>query len=930
MAKTVNLTIDGIPVEVPEGTLVVDAAKKVGVDIPVFCYHPKMEPVGMCRMCLVEIGRPVIDRSTGQPVLEQDGSAKVQFGPKLETACTTPVSPGMVVLGATEKVKAGRKDIVEFILTSHPLDCPVCDKGGECPLQNLTMEFGPGESRYLYDEKKHLAKHHPLGDLILLDRERCIQCGRCVRFQQVIADDPVIGFSQRGRSLEIVTLSEPGFNSYWSGNTTDICPVGALTSVDFRFRSRPWELRSAASICGHCSVGCNLTLNVRREAVSGGNWVVKRVMPRQNEAVNEIWICDKGRLGYHFASAGAERLNQPLVRKNGALEPASWTEALDLVAERFGRSASGNPSAEGSGGLLTLGSGRLTNEDLYNLRRMTLDLGGKPVLYTHMGGGELTTRLGLPPGSNLGELGKGPKLVSAQQVSAQPDSPSDLQADAILVVGCDLEEEAPIWWLRVKQASERGATLIVLNPRQTKLDRAADYVLRYPFGHAAAAVLAIVNSLSSKRPELPEAVRELSRSANLRAAAKAFGEARNAVVIYGSEGMGLAESGALAQACANLLLTTGHVGRANSGLVGAWPKANDQGAWELGWRPDENLQASLRQAEVLYIVGADPVSDDPAFQSVFGSDKFVVVQDLFLSQTARLADVVLPAQSWIEREGSTTSGQRRVQRFYPAVQPTTATPKKVEAPGTRQAQVLTRSYPTLEGPQADYAIPAMIGDKIAEKLGRSDLAGAGASSFGASPAAVFARIGGEVGVGRPSTSVDGVPVFAGLSYQKLAEVHEQWPIVGRSDLYFGGTGYENSQGLGVQLELANQTGNTGGKPEPASALLAWPELPDFKLPVLGMMAFPVTRLYDQGSLLMHSKLLHQRIGEPAIRMNAADAGRLKISDGGMARITFSDSGQSAIVQVWLDDQLPERVALAPRSFGLPISGPVIVEIKPAG
>ncbi len=187
------------------------------------------------------------------------------------------------MLGATEKVKAGREDILEFLLTSHPLDCPVCDKGGECPLQNLTLGYGPGESRYLFDEKKHLAKHHPLGELIMLDRERCIQCGRCVRFQKDIADDPVIGFSQRGRSLEIMTCSEPGFDSYWSGNTTDICPVGALTTMDFRFRARPWELRAAASICSHCPVGCNLTLNVRREAVSGGEWVVKRVMPRQNE-----------------------------------------------------------------------------------------------------------------------------------------------------------------------------------------------------------------------------------------------------------------------------------------------------------------------------------------------------------------------------------------------------------------------------------------------------------------------------------------------------------------------------------------------------------------------------------------------------------------------------------------------------------------------
>lgn len=867
MAKLVSLTIDNIPVEVPEGTLVVDAAKKAGIDIPVFCYHPKMEPVGMCRMCLVEIGRPVIDRATGQPVLQEDGTPKIQFGPKLETACTTPVSPGMVVLGMTEKVKAGREDILEFLLTSHPLDCPICDKGGECPLQNLTMGFGPGQSRYLYDEKKHLAKHVPLGELIFLDRERCIQCARCVRFQDLIADDPVIGFYQRGRSLEIVSFSEPGFDSYWSGNTTDICPVGALTTADFRFRARPWELRSAASICNHCPVGCNLTLNVRREAVSGGAWVVKRVMPRQNEAVNEIWICDKGRFGYHFAGQTPERLTQPLVRKQGELQATSWEEALELVAERF----------QGAGArLLTLASGRLSNEDLYNLRKFTLALGGKTALYTHMAGGELTTQIGFAPGTNFAEMGVD---------------------NAILVVGCDLEEEAPIWWLRVKEAARRGATLIVLNPRQTKLDRAANHVLRYPFGSAAAAVLALINALSPKRPQLPEAVQELGRSPELRAAAKAFAEARDAVVLYGSEGMGLAETGALAQACANLLLATDHVGRPNNGLLGVWPRANDQGAWELGWSPRENLLADMNEAEALYIIAADPVNDDPAFQTMFGGQKFVVVQELSLTQTARLADVVLPVQSWIEREGSYTSGERRVQRFYPALQAVTALPPKVQTPSTRRAEVLAALHPDLEGPQSDYAIPAFLAERLGiEKLGA------------ASAAAVFSAIGAEV------------PTFAGLTYQRLAEVREQWPIIGRSDLYYGGTTYENTQGLGVALALAS----TG------SAMLTWPELTDFKLPRLGLMAFPITRLYDRGTTLMATKLLHQRIGEPYLILNLEDASRLKIAAGGVVRVIFGESGQSAILPVRLDGQLPERVALVPRSFGLPISGPTVIEVKPAG
>ncbi len=865
MTKMVTLTIDGVQVTVPEGTLIVNAAKKAGVDIPVFCYHPKMEPVGMCRMCLVEVGRPVIDRASGQVVLEEDGSQKILIGPKLETACTTPVSEGMVVIGTSEKAKAGREDILEFLLTSHPLDCPVCDKGGECPLQNLTMGFGPGESRYLYDEKKHMAKHVPLGELIYLDRERCIQCGRCVRFQDVVVDDPVIGFFNRGRSLEIVSYSEPGFDSYWSGNTTDICPVGALTTTNFRFKARPWELRAAASICNHCPVGCNTTLNVRREAVSGGDWVVKRVMPRQNEHVNEIWICDKGRFGIPFATRNEKRLTEPLVRRDGELLPATWEEALSMTAERF---------KDAGAGLFTLASGRLSNEDLFNLQQLSQKIQGQAALYTHMAGGELTTQIGLSQGSNFGDMGA---------------------ESAILVVASDLEEEAPLWWLRIKQAAERGAKLIVLNPRQTKLDRAATVSLRYPFGLAAAAVLAMVNSLSAKRPELPEGLQDLVRSAEFKDAAQAFASAENAVVLFGSEGMGLAESEALAQACANLLIATGHTGRPNNGLLAAWSRANDQGAWEMGWKPVSDLVGALEKAQALYIAAADPVGDDPAFQAAFGGDKFVVVQDLYLTQTARLADVVLPVQSFIEREGSYTTGERRVQRFYPATQPVVALPLQESSPGTSKSPVLKSLRLALSGPQADYAIPVLL----AEKMGVQGIGGGSAAS-------VFLNL------------AKSAPVFEGVNYQKLAEVEEQWPIVGRSDLYYGGTTYENSQGLGVQLPIRKQ-----------SPVLSWPQLGDFKLPKLGLMAFPITRLYDRGNTLLPSELLHQRIGEPYVILSVQDAERMKVRQGDMLRITFSATGGSTVVSARLDESLPERVVLAPRSFGLPVTGPTLVELKAA-
>src|SRR5512135_1097822 len=451
MTDSVTLTMDGAVESLPKGMLNVDAAKRIDNNIPVFCYHPKLKPVGMCRMCLVEVGRPQRDRATGQPVLDEHGKPKIAFGPKLETACTTPVEEGMVVVGASPKVKDARDDILEFLLTSHPLDCPICDKGGECPLQNLTLAFGPGQSRFMYSEKFHLAKHVPLGELIYLDRERCIQCARCTRFQDEVVDDPVIGFFSRGRHLEIVTFSEPGFDSKFSGNTTDICPVGALTTHDFRFGARPWELCVTASICPHGPVGCNLTINHRRDARSDGEVVIKRIMPRQNELINEIWICDKGRFAYHYVES-KERMTQPLVRRDGELVSIGWDEVLSYVAENF---------KEAGSSLLALTSGRLSNEDLFNMGELANQVGGKSALYTQMAGGDLVAQLGVAQGTNLSDLGTG---------------------SAIVVVASDLEEEAPIWWLRVKQAAERGATLIVVNPRPTKLDRCAAFRLRYNYG----------------------------------------------------------------------------------------------------------------------------------------------------------------------------------------------------------------------------------------------------------------------------------------------------------------------------------------------------------------------------------------------------------------------------------------------------------------
>lgn len=835
--RMVSLTIDGKQATVPEGTLIVNAAKTVGVDIPVFCYHPKMEPVGMCRQCLVEVGRPVVDRATGNPVLEADGSAKIQFGPKLETACSTPVSEGMVVLGTTEKAIRGRRDILEFLLTSHPLDCPVCDKGGECPLQNLTLKHGPGTSRFNYDEKCHLAKKYPLGELIFLDRERCIQCGRCVRFQSVIVDDPVISFENRGRGMQIFTSSDPGFDSYFSGNTTDICPVGALTNRDFRFECRPWEMCTTASICSQCPVGCNLAINERREARSQGDIMIKRIMPRQNEAVNELWICDKGRYGYHYTES-KDRLTHPLVRRDGELVEIGWDEVLSYVAENFKHAGQS---------LLTLAGGRLSNEDLFNLSELTNGQGGKSALYTHMAGGDLVTQLGVGKGTNLPDLGPG---------------------SMIIVVACDLEEEAPIWWLRVKQAAERGATLIVVNPRKTKLERYASRVIRYKYGSEASTILAMIDSLPSRLPagksssKETKASRTARASEDVKAAAESVSTAENLLIFYGSEGIALEASATLAQACANLLIATNHVRKANNGLVGVWPCANDQGAWEIGFRPLPELKAAFQQYEAIYIAAADPVGDDPSLEPTLREAGFVVVQELFLTETAKLADVVLPAQPFTEREGTYTSGERRVQRFYPGV--------------------IRNEY------RPDYAITA----GIAQQMGMN---------VESLPLRIFNRLAARN------------PAFNGLSYRLLAEVTDQWPIVGREDLYYGGTLYANAQGLGVHLAFPSQT-----------AMPVQPMLNEQPKPNGALLAVPVNILYDRGQAIYRTTLLHGRIPAAHVTVNPAEAARLGLAAG--SNVKFALDGNQVEAELRTSEDVPEGIALVPRSLGVPIKAPVMVEL----
>ena len=770
MSELVTLTIDDQKISVEKDMKVVDAAKLAGIDISVFCYHPKLEPVGACRLCLVEIGRPQRDRSTGELILEPDGSPQVYFSGNLETACTVPVAEGMVVHSNNEQVLKAREDILEFILTSHPLDCPVCDKGGECSLQELTFSYGLEDSRFPLAEKIKLGKHIPLGDLIYLDQERCIQCGRCIRFQREIAGDPVLAFYNRGRKTDIVSYSDPAFDSYWSGNTTDLCPVGALTTRDFRFESRIWEMETSPSICSHCPVGCNITINTRLDPKTGQN-TIQRIMPRQNEWVNELWICDKGRFAHHYANH-KKRLTKPLARDSkGKLKTITWSKALKIAEEQF----KSNPA-----GLVTLVGGRLANEDYFQLRRLTEDLSGKTVLDSHMAGGDLAAQIGLGEGTNLKDLG--------------PD-------DAILVVACDLEEEAPLWWLRVKAASDRGATLILVNPRETRLDQYADHIVRYDYGSETRAVLDLV----SKRSEI----------------SRAFKEAKNGLVFYGSEGISLDASKLLSQACVNLLIKSKHLGKKNSGLIPVWPEANTQGAWDMGFEPVEKMQSILKKAKNLIIAGADPVGDG-IVEDLKG--KFTLVQELFMTETAAQADLVIPVLAMPEKSGTLTSGERRVQRFE----------KALPSPGECLA---------------DY--------EFAAKLGLS------------------------LGYDYPSTSeeilneiIQNVPGY-GITLTALRQVPEQWPPVAKEALSFTGTVFKNTAGIGVQLNSGDE------KIKAQKITVAEPKSRR------GLRGVPVTKLYDQGIMTRTSKVLASRSIKDQVYIHPENAEKLGLTNRDQLTLSFS-------------------------------------------
>jgi NADH-quinone oxidoreductase subunit G len=619
-AEPVILTIDGKEVAVPAGTLIIRAAERAGVQIPRFCDHPYLAPAGACRQCYVQI--------EGQP--------------KLATSCTVPVAPGMVVStqATHEGVAAAQRANLEFLLLNHPLDCPICDRGGECPLQDQALAYGPSDSRFT-EAKRVYPKPVPMSPLVNLDRERCVLCARCTRFCDEISGDRFLEMFARGAGQRVAIAAGEDLRSPFSGNTVQICPVGALTATPYRFVARPFDLSGGDGVCGHCAVGCNVRVDVRRGKVV-------RVLARDNGEVNDAWICDKGRFAFGAADA-EDRVTTPLIRDRG-LEPTSFGEALLWVADRCRGARVG-----------IIAGGRLLDEDAYAIAKLA-----RTVLATN----DLDHRRWPDGGFAEDTVAATPMAVTSKELEA---------ASLILVLGLDAEQEAPVLHLRLRKAAKRGAKILVVHPRRTRLHDVAEHVLVSP-ARLEAALASAAAGRPSGDPMLDFALGALA------------GAGEGAVVLVGERlGAGAGAAARLARSAgARFGLVTRRAGDRGALRAGLHPRllpggrrfddADERAEVEAVWGPvmatDPGRDTlgilhacAERELDVLIVAGADPLRDLPdaalarrALQNV----DTVVVLGTELGSLGPFTSAFLPAAPLVEREGHLSTWEGRSQAVSPA------------------------------------------------------------------------------------------------------------------------------------------------------------------------------------------------------------------------------------------------------------------------
>jgi NADH-quinone oxidoreductase subunit G len=576
MADPIKFTLDGRELQAAPGTLLITAAKQAGIEIPAFCYYEGYSLQAACRMCLVEVEKM----------------------PKLQTACTLPVSEGMIARSATQQIATARKMTLEFLLTNHPLDCPVCDKGGECELQDMVFRYGAGESRFT--EIKYHAEEKQWSPVVFFDPARCILCFRCVRVCNEGMGVGALGVINRGVTSEISPNEQDHLNCDECGMCIDICPVGALTSGIYRYKTRPWEMEHVGTICTHCSNGCKTTLGVRNDQIIRGN-------NRDRSGLNGEFLCIKGRYGFDFTSS-EERLTSPLLRVNGKLEPVSWSTALQAVAKKF----SEIKNAGGTFGVI--GSTHTTNEENFYLQKFARTVLGTNHI-DHQRTGDVVTLFDALSGTTG-------TLASVEDFYAKK---------AVLIIGADLSQEHPLLAFQIRaNVRHHSAHVYLTGSKPVREDKIATRANHYGDLHeklAAETELVVVFDDSLKG----EAIRDLV----------AFGNSLSYPVSYcclvdDSNSRGAIDMGLAAE------------------LLPGYHPTNQPGMTAVEMMASPDLGA-------LWIVGANPLA------KVASTKAFKVVQDLFLTETAQQADVVLPSASAYEKTGTVTNVTGEIQRLTQAV-----------------------------------------------------------------------------------------------------------------------------------------------------------------------------------------------------------------------------------------------------------------------
>jgi NADH-quinone oxidoreductase subunit G len=683
----IHLTIDDIPVEVPKGTLVWAAAKQAGIEIPIYCYHQKMPPLGACRMCFVEI-------------------EKMPKPP--QTACTTPVSEGMVVHTKTDLVTKARRGTLEFLLINHPLDCPICDKAGECDLQDFTLRHGPGGTRFDLN-KRHYQKPIPVSKDVYLDRERCILCQRCTRFSSEISMDNGLVMISRGYRMEVGTAPDHAFDSVFSGNTVEMCPVGALTAASYRFKARPWELKHTSSVCNNCSVGCNARIDVRVDKIT-------RLMSRNNDEIDDGWLCNRGRWEFDYVNS-PQRLRTPLIRRNGNLTPASWDEALNYIALKLRATI----DKDGAQSVAGIGSTRTTNEEAYLFQKFLRHVVGTPNIDHHHG---------YFPGPRNSLTGK-PWMMTNSIAEIE-------KASHIILIASDPYQRQPILNLRIKKAIKQGAKICVINSMPTELDRFATFKVTIPQDGAGAAAKILLKYALSNNALKVEGFESLRASIKreeqaIREAEDAFGArsttqlqqmaeeiigAKGAIILYDEMATLAPNCENLAEDLQTLAVLTNNIDHPGAGVGPLFEDANSLGARDMGLLPNAlpgyqvpsetglsyNEILSNPQIKVLYVMGANPVRHLPE-ASLPSSLEFVIVQDILLTETAQLANVVLPAVTFAEKDGSMTNIDHHIQAIRRALRP---------LPGAKADWEILTTLARRMGEQWTYASPRDIFLEIAD------------------------------------------------------------------------------------------------------------------------------------------------------------------------------------------------------------------------